>query len=208
MGHKFLATNFLGTSQPRKFIPLGCIFSNSHKRVTLKVRHTPNMVEEASKAGMATNRDSETEEEPPGLVSESEASDSSDDSDFEDNGEKDSESESEEECDGTHAKAAPARKKGNKRSGSPLVALPKVRVKRKNQRNTSHASKLECIDVQEIKHCLQTKGCSCGKDCLKKLRQHGARAVRALEKLRLQRFQGKYAFDMQNAHHHFSHTPG
>ena len=167
------------------------------------------MVEEESKADMATNLlESDTEEEPPGLISHDEASDSSDDSDFSPDCENDSDETSEEELDAEHAKAAPARRTGTKRSGAPLDVRPKVRVRRKNQRNTSHASKLECIDVQDIKHCLETKGCSCGKDCLKKLRQHGARGVRALEKLRLQRFQGKYAFDMQNAHHHFSHTPG
>ena len=149
------------------------------------------MVEE-SKASKDTNLGSDTEEEPPGLIdTDDEASEDSDDSDFAPNCENNNDETSEEELDAEHAKAAAARRTGTKRSGAPLDSRPKVRVRRKNQRNTSHASKLECIDVQNIKHCLETKGCSCGQDCLKKLRKHGGRAVRALEKLRLQRFQGK-----------------
>ena len=149
------------------------------------------MVEKESKAGMTTNLGSDTEEEPPGLISSDEEGEDSSDSEFAPNCEDSSDETSEEEFDAEHAKAAPERRRGTKRSGAPLDSRPKVRVRRKNQRNTSHASKLECIDVQNIKHCLETKGCSCGQDCLKKLSKHGAKAVRALEKLRLQRFQGK-----------------
>ena len=148
------------------------------------------MVEAKSKVDMPTNldSDSETEEEPPGLMAHDEMTDDSDDEDFAPNCVNGSDDE--DEIPGEHSKAAPARTSG-KRSGSHLDTTRKVVKRRKNQRNTSHASKLECLDVQEIKHCLETKGCSCGEDCLKKLRNHGARAVRAIEKLRLQRFQGK-----------------
>ena len=163
------------------------------------------MVEAKSKVDMPTNLDSDSDEEPLGLMSHDEMTDDSDDKDFVNCSDDDT---SEEEISGEHSKAAPARTSG-KRSGSHLDVTRKVVKRRKNQRNTSHASKLECLDVQEIKHCLETKGYSCGEDCLKKLCKHGAHAVRAIEKLRLQRFQPGYrSSDMQNAHHHFSHTPG
>jgi len=166
------------------------------------------MVEAKGKVDMQTNPDSETEEEPPGLLPEGHITDDSDDEDYIDDCANDDEDETgEEECTAKRSKAAPA-PTSCKRSGAHLDPTPKVVKRRKNRRNTSHASKLECLDIQEIKHCLETKGCSCGEDCLKKLSKHGARAVRAIEKLRLQRFQGKYSVDMQNAHHHFSHTPG
>ena len=167
------------------------------------------MAEATSKADMGKNLDRDTDEEPPGLIDTDEEYLTSEDEDFQPNCEEDSDETSEEEIPVEIAKAAPAQTSGIKRTGSHLDATtPKVVKRRKNYRNTSHASKLECLDVDEIKHCLETKGCSCGNDCLKKLCKHGARAVRAIEKLRLQRFQGKMSRDMQNAHHHFSRTPG
>ena len=167
------------------------------------------MVEEKSKVDVHTNLDSETDEEPPGLISniEEHISDSSDDEDDPDCANGSEDETSEEEFPHQPAEAAPAPTSG-KRSSAHMDTTPKVVKRRKNRRNTSHASKLECLDVQEIKECLETKGCSCGADCLKKLKTHGVRAVRAIEKLRLQRFQGKFSGDMENVHHHFSHPRG
>ena len=167
------------------------------------------MADATSKAGMATNLDNDTDEEPPGLLSSGEESQTSDDEDFVPNCEEESDVTSEEPIPVAKPKAAPALTSGHKRTASHLDApMPKVAKRRKNKRNTSHVSKQECLDVQEIKHDLETKGCSCGEDCLKKLCKHGARAVRAIEKLRLQRFQGKKSRDMQNAHQQIFRTPG
>lgn len=77
-----------------------------------------------------------------------------------------------------------------KRKSPDLVATPNAVKRSKKQRNTSQAFKLQCIDIQEIKACLDTKGCTCGEKCFKKLQQHQNRAVRAIENLRLQRFAG------------------
>ena len=208
-GSQILSHEIFGHTTATKKSPLGCIFCMSNKRVLFKVCDRPNMVEEKSKADMSTNLDSNNVKEPLGRMSHNEKTDLSDDDDIDPNYKKESEDEtSEEETPGEYAKATAARTTGTKRSGSHLDVTRKVAKRRKNQRNTSHASKLECIDVQEIKHCLENKGCSCGKKCLKKLCKHGARAVRSLEKLRLQRFQGNKFRDIQNAHHHFSPTPG
>ena len=96
---------------------------------------------------------------------------------------------------------------GRKRGTQHLHGATNVRKRSKKGHNTSHAAKEQCVDIQEIKECLNTKDCHCDKQCLQKLKHHKSRAIRAIEKLRLQRFSGKLVLPLQLLTYRFPH-PG
>ena len=100
------------------------------------------------------------------------------------------------------AAAAPLSQK--KRNNEHLEDTQNTPKRARTQRNKSHACKLECLDVQEIKTLLFSKKCSCEQNCFEKLKAYKERAVRAIEKIRLQRFSGKL---VRHVHSHISH-PG
>ena len=70
-----------------------------------------------------------------------------------------------------------------------------VRVTRRltMQRNTSHASKIECCDSEEIKNFLRSDIKCCEKQCFVRMRTHKTDALVALAELRHRRFAGKCA---------------
>lgn len=151
------------------------------------------MADAQDEAGSVTDPGSE-QEDIPGLCDES-SDDSDSDSDYEEPEAKtckkgDSSDTEEEDLGATasHARAAPT---PSKRDNVHLKKASNVHKRSRLRRNTTHAAKLECVDVQEIKKCLSTQKCSCGENCFAKLQAYKNRAVLAIEKLRLQRFSGK-----------------
>ena len=96
----------------------------------------------------------------------------------------------------------------SKRDCSHLHCTSKVHKRRKHHRNTSHVAKVECMDVQEIKKCLQCKRCTCGQKCMHKLSAYKQRAVAVIEKMRRQRFAGKQLATFHCAHNQVPPTPG
>ena len=78
-----------------------------------------------------------------------------------------------------------------KRTGDDMDMTPIVEQPPRKRRAVTHASKVECVDVQAIRACLNTQKCGCSKNCMQKLKSYQERAVEAIEKIRLQRFSGK-----------------
>lgn len=120
---------------------------------------------------------------------------------------KDNSSETEEEDFSAGDSKASAQRSQSKRRSIHLDSTLTVSKKSRKSRNTSHASKIECVDIQEIKQCLSTKKCNCGDKCLQKLKTFKARAVRAIEKIRLQRFSGNLVSPCKSLFPNTSH-PG
>ena len=77
-----------------------------------------------------------------------------------------------------------------KRTGDEMDMTPIVEQPPRKRRAVTHASKVECVDVQAIRACLNTQKCGCSKNCMQKLKSYQERAVEAIEKIRLQRFSG------------------
>ena len=95
----------------------------------------------------------------------------------------------------------------SKRDAEHLQHSQNIRKRSKMNRNTCHAEKLQCLDVQEIRTFLRSQKCGCKKQCLRKLNAYKERAVQAIEKLRLQRFKGKFCSPCKTCTTKFSH-PG
>jgi len=89
------------------------------------------------------------------------------------------------------------RSKNSKRTNKHLATTPRMPKKAKMARNKSHASKVECCDVQEIKKCLCSHKACCRKKCLRKLKDLEDRGILALSKIRHQRFAGPLNVSMK-----------
>ena len=83
-----------------------------------------------------------------------------------------------------------------KRTGDEIDLGPIVQQPPRKRRAVTHASKLECVDVQAIRACLNIKKCGCSNNCMEKLKSYKERAVEAIENIRLQRFSGNKLFPM------------
>ena len=83
-----------------------------------------------------------------------------------------------------------SRKRTNKDFG-----ISKAKNKRgKMNRNTTHASKINCCDVEVIKNWLCKKGKECcGQNCLHKLKSLGEEAITMVAELRHRRFAGPFS---------------
>ncbi len=77
-----------------------------------------------------------------------------------------------------------------KRSNSHLESCVSKDKRCKMQRNTTHASKINCCDVAVVKACLCSAQECCGQKCLQKLAKFGDDAVSVLSELRHRRFAG------------------
>lgn len=63
-------------------------------------------------------------------------------------------------------------------------------IKHKKARNTTHASKVQCLDHTEIRDFVRRPPCCCKKKCLQKLKIFADRAEKAVNQIRVSRFNG------------------
>ena len=156
---------------------------------------------------MNTHHGTTSEEDVPGLLSDDHVTDDEDDANILQKCTKDMSGETSEEDLAANAFNAALALTSSKRTSSYLKSTPDLAKRSKKDHNITHASKLQCMDIQEIKECLASKGCACGEACFGRLKGFGTRAVRAIENLRLQRFAGKLAHPSQTLTTTFPH-PG
>lgn len=116
-------------------------------------------------------------------------------------------SETEDEDIAVSASASAAAYVPPKRTGDEMDMTPIVEQPPRKRRAVTHASKVECVDVQAIRTCLNTQKCGCSKNCMQKLKNYQERSVEAIEKIRLQRFSGKIYSPCARSHQSSSH-PG
>lgn len=143
-----------------------------------------------------TDQDTSDDESPPGLLdSDHEASCSDTDDEVEhaaaETCTKSTSDDTEEEPAVDATATAADSTSFSKRGAEHLQHSQNIRKRSKMDRNTCHAAKLQCLDVQEIRTFLSSEICGCEEQCLRKLNAYKERAVQAIEKLRLQRFKGK-----------------
>lgn len=128
----------------------------------------------------------------PGLIEESDDSDDEEPELPPQNCNTNDGSETEDEDIGASASASAGSAVQTKRTSDQLDISPNVDAPARKRRAMTHASKVECVDLQEIKACLNTQKCGCSKECMQKFKDYKERAVEAVEQLRLQRFAGNF----------------
>ena len=101
-------------------------------------------------------------------------------------------SETEEELDAYVAKGKPNKAPNRKRKNCKTKRKTRKSKRAKKGRNTTHASKVRCCDVEEVKKWICTNNFKCcAKKCLSKLKEHQDDAVNAVAELRHRRFAGQ-----------------
>ena len=114
-------------------------------------------------------------------------------------------SETEDEDIAASASASAAAAVPHKRTGDEMDMTPIVQQPPRKRRAVTHASKVECVDVQAIRACLNTQKCGCPNNCMQKLKTYQERAVEAIEKIRLQRFSGNTFPPCARSHYSSAH---